>query len=128
MKMKIKNRPHRYDINGLRFRHGHRYSKYKKWLSMMVLLCTKQYLSNIWSSIHKTLRLSWKKALLIKKRVFWRISANGGFWRADRSEISPFSKSLWSAGIHLFKVNYRYTRTMCEICSKLATKTPERRH
>ena len=31
-------------------------------------------------------------------------------------------------GIYLFKVNDGYTRTMCEICSKLTIKTPERRH
>ena len=27
-----------------------------------------------------------------------------------------------------FGVNYRNTRTRCEICSKLTIKTPERRH
>ena len=32
------------------------------------------------------------------------------------------------AGIYLFKVNNRNTRTRCEICSKLTIKTPERRH
>ena len=31
------------------------------------------------------------------------------------------------AGIYLFKVNNRNTRTRCEICSKLTIKTPERR-
>ena len=31
-------------------------------------------------------------------------------------------------GIFLLKVNNRNTRTRCEICSKLTTKTPERRH
>ena len=30
-------------------------------------------------------------------------------------------------GIYLFKVNNRNTRTMCEICSWLTIKTPERR-
>ena len=30
--------------------------------------------------------------------------------------------------IYLFKVNNRNTRTMCEICSKLTIKIPERRH
>ena len=32
------------------------------------------------------------------------------------------------AGIYLFKVNNKNTRTRCEICSKLTIKTPERRH
>ena len=30
--------------------------------------------------------------------------------------------------IYLFKVNNKNTRTMCEICSKLKIKTPERLH
>ena len=47
MKMKIKNGSHRYDINRPRSRHEHKYSKYKKCLNIMMLLCIKQYLSNI---------------------------------------------------------------------------------
>ena len=47
MKMKMKNRSHRCDIYRLWSRHGHRYSKYKKSLSMTMLLCIKQNLSNI---------------------------------------------------------------------------------
>ena len=31
------------------------------------------------------------------------------------------------AGNHMFKVNYRNTRTRCEICSELTIKTSERR-
>ena len=34
----------------------------------------------------------------------------------------------YPAGIYLFKVNNRNTRTRCEICSKLTINTPERRH
>ena len=34
---------------------------------------------------------------------------------------------LLPAGIYLFKVNNRNTRTRCEICSKLTIKTTERR-
>ena len=32
------------------------------------------------------------------------------------------------AGNYMFKVNNRNARTRCEICAKLTTKTPERRH
>ena len=35
--------------------------------------------------------------------------------------------STYPAGIYLFKVNNRNTRTKCEICSKLTINTPERR-
>ena len=47
MKMKMKKRSHRYDINRLKYRHGHKYGKYNRCLRMMMLLCIKQYLSNI---------------------------------------------------------------------------------
>ena len=47
MKMKIKNRSHRDDTNRPRFRHGQKYSEYKNGLTMMMLICIKQHLSNI---------------------------------------------------------------------------------
>ena len=37
MKVKMKNISHRYDINTARSRHGNKCSKYKKYLSMMLL-------------------------------------------------------------------------------------------
>ena len=50
MKMKIKSRSHRNDINRPRARHKH--SKYERSLSMMMLICIKQHLSNIWDLIY----------------------------------------------------------------------------
>ena len=43
---------------------------------------------------------------------------------SDTCEYGPLN----AAGIYLFKVNNRNTRTSCEICSKLKIKTPERSH
>ena len=43
----MKNRSHRYDMNKPRSRHGHKYSKNKKCLTVMMLICIKQHLSNI---------------------------------------------------------------------------------
>ena len=43
MKMEMKNRSHRYDINSPK----PRYSKNKNCLNMMLLKCIKQHLSNI---------------------------------------------------------------------------------
>ena len=43
----MKNRSHRYDINRTRLRHGYKYTKYKMCLSMMMVMCNKQHLSNI---------------------------------------------------------------------------------
>ena len=71
--MQMKNRSHRYDIDRPKSWHGHKYSKYKKRLSMVMLMCIKQHLSNIWSSIYEKVKQHWgfieKKALLIKKGV-----------------------------------------------------------
>ena len=74
--MKMKNRSHRYDIKRPTCRHGHKYSKYKKCLSMMILICVNQHLGNSWSSMQEKeekfkKHWSWveKKVLLIKKRA-----------------------------------------------------------
>ena len=47
MKIKMKNRSRRHDINRPTFRHGHKYNKYKKWFSMKMFICIKQHPSNI---------------------------------------------------------------------------------
>ena len=66
MKIEMKNRSHRCNIKKYKFRHEHIYSKYKKCLSMMKILCIKQHLSSIWTSIHKKVKQhrGW-----VKKRV-----------------------------------------------------------
>ena len=56
MKMKMKKRSHRYDLNRPRFNLGHRYSKCKKWHSMMMFICINQNLSNTGSLIHKIVK------------------------------------------------------------------------
>ena len=53
MKVKMKNRSHRYNTNWAKPRHGNKYSKYKKCFKLMMLLCIKQHLSHIWNSIHE---------------------------------------------------------------------------
>ena len=47
MRLKIKNRSCRYNINRPRSRHGHKYTKYKMCLDIMMVICIKQHLSNI---------------------------------------------------------------------------------
>ena len=59
MKIKMKNRSHRYDINRPRSRHGHKYGTYKKYLTMMMFICIKQHVSNIWSSAHEKVKQQW---------------------------------------------------------------------
>ena len=46
IKTNMKNRSHRYDRNRPRSRHGHKYSKHKKYF-MMILTDIKQNLSDI---------------------------------------------------------------------------------
>ena len=53
-------------IDRPRPRHGHKYIKYKKCLNMTMLLCIKQNLSNIWSSIHQKVKQNW--GWVVKKR------------------------------------------------------------
>ena len=47
MRLKMKHRSHKYDINRTRPRHGHKYTKYKMCLSIMLVICIKQHLGNI---------------------------------------------------------------------------------
>ena len=47
MKMKMKNRLHRYSINRPRSRRGHKYIKYKECLTVVMLIYIKQHLSMI---------------------------------------------------------------------------------
>ena len=56
IEMKMKRRSHRYDIIGPRSRDGQKYSKYKTCLSIMMVICIKQHLSNISSSINEKIK------------------------------------------------------------------------
>ena len=72
MRLKTKNWSQRYDINWPRPRHGPKYTKYKMCLSIMMVMCTKQHVSNIWSSIHDKISLveaKLKKSIAYKKSV-----------------------------------------------------------
>ena len=63
MRLKMKNR---YDINRLRTIHRPKYTIYKTCLSVMIVVCIKQQLSNIRSSIHE--KVKQYKGLVEKKR------------------------------------------------------------
>ena len=94
MKMKMESRSHRYDINRPGSSHGHKYSKYKRCLTVMMHICIKQHLSNIWSSIHEKIKQYWgwveKKALLIKKRVSLFKSCSYEIQNSNPFETSRF--------------------------------------
>ena len=70
MKTKMKIDSHKYSINRPSCRHGHKYSKYMKsvyHISMMMLICIKQHLSNIWSSVYENVKQHW--GWVEKKRI-----------------------------------------------------------
>ena len=52
----MKNGSRRYDINRPRLRPGYKYTKYKKWLSVMIVIRNKEHLSKICSSIHDKIK------------------------------------------------------------------------
>ena len=97
--VKMKNRSNRYDINRLKSRHGHKYGKYKECLTMMMLICIKHYLSNIWSSIDEKVKQHWgwveksvahKKILYLTESwiplcIYWEV--NVLFYRERRKKI-----------------------------------------
>ena len=43
MRLKIKNGSHRYHLNRTRPTHGHKYTKYKWWLSIMMVICIEAF-------------------------------------------------------------------------------------
>ena len=57
--MKMKYTSYKHDINRHRPRHEHKYRKYKKCISMMMLICIKQHLSNILSSVYENVKHHW---------------------------------------------------------------------
>ena len=59
MKIKMKKRSHRYDINRLTPRHWEKYTKYKMCLGIMMPARIKQHLCIIWSSIHVKVKQHW---------------------------------------------------------------------
>ena len=65
----MKNRWNRRDINSPKSRHRHTYTIYKMYLNMMMVICVKEHLSILWSTIHEKLsnsKAELNKVLLIK--------------------------------------------------------------
>ena len=64
MRLKMKNGSHRYDMNRTKPRHGHKYTKHKIDLSMMIGMCSKQHLK-----LNSLKKLSNTKTELKKKLI-----------------------------------------------------------
>ena len=80
IRLKMKNRSHRYDINRPRPRHGQRYTKYKMYLSIMMVICIKQHQATFEAQFMKRLsntEAELKKSVAYnKKRVFQKAKAH----------------------------------------------------
>ena len=59
-------------------------------------------------------------------RIFTKFQQNLLNYKKNPQAVRRFKKGIYyPANIYLFKVNNRNTRTRCEICPNLITKTPE---
>ena len=70
MRLKMKNRSSRYDINRPRHWHGHKYTKYKIILDIMIVTSIKQHPSYIWS-LRWLARLIWNLFLRTNVFIIW---------------------------------------------------------
>ena len=59
MRLKMKSRLQIYDMNRPRLRCGHKHTKSKLCLGIIMVTYIKQHLSNIWSSIHEKVKQHW---------------------------------------------------------------------
>ena len=65
------NRSYRCNINNTRPRHGYEYTKYKMCLSMVMVMCKKQHLSDIRSLIYEKINNTEAE---LKERVAYKIT------------------------------------------------------
>ena len=57
----MRNRSSRYDINRPRRWRGHKYTEYKIYLDIMMVISIRQYLSYIWSLINEKVKQHWPR-------------------------------------------------------------------
>ena len=84
----------------------------------------------VWD-LFSTLNITHKRVNLMD---FLRVKSQSDFWNLIPWERFQGTRKMicgsrcFSANIYLLKVDNRNTRKMCDICSKLTIKTPERGH
>ena len=96
MRLRIKNKSHRYDINRLRPKHGHKSAKYKMCLIIMMVRGIKQHLSKIWSSNQKkwsNTEAELEKAVAYKKSVYFFLDFREG--QSDENDGCDFEILLY---------------------------------
>ena len=114
MRLKMKNRSSRYNINRPRRWHGHRYPKYKICLDIMMVISIRQHLSYIWSLIHEKVKQYWPR----RHRASWTSSERlmyvqftscvyGGGWfkKTCTSSLAKFSVFPFLITMLFFEIN-----------------------
>ena len=64
--------------------------------------------------------------VIIQRKVLHLLCPNVSIVDVEVCRLCKQTSTKVASGNYLFNVNYRYTRTRCEICSELTLKTPER--
>ena len=121
MRLKTKNRSHRYGMDRPKTRHGYKYTKYKICLSIMMVACIKQHLSKIWSSIHEKVQQHWgwiEKSINYKKNEACVLLTRQGFNLVARSiypnrknsdlRLRNYSRKVVRAVISLFNSKFKH--------------------
>ena len=95
---------HRYDINRPRPRDRHKYTEYIMYLSMMMIICIKEHLSIIWSSIHENLEWDWvkKKCCLYKKTCIYTDDEQLFVYFYSTKPLERYKWGLWVIKIYCF--------------------------
>ena len=93
--LKMKNRSSRYDINRPRRWHGHKYTKYKICLDIMMVISIRQHLCYIWSLIHEKVKQHWPR----RYRTSWMPS--------ERLMFVQFTSCIYGGGWFKKSVGYK---------------------
>ena len=96
MRLKMKNKSSRYDINRPRCWHGQKYTKYKICLDIMMVISIRQHLSYIWNLIHEKVKQHW----LCRHRTSWISS--------ERLMYVQFTSCVYGGG--WFKISVAYKK------------------
>ena len=115
MRLKMKNRSHRYDMNRSWPKRSPKYTKNKMYL-IIIVIGIKQHLSNIWSSVHEKVKQHWdwvKKSVAYKKSKYQNLVFNGRvfinefcYWQDWREEL--FSLAFAIMECELFLMSYLF--------------------
>ena len=107
--------------------------KFLQWLIIVlnveVAICALNIIANNLTVFFYFLNFSWNIVSYFQVIVF-KFLYHHHTIKIIKSTCNIISSNVWwslPAGIYLFKVSNRNTRTRCELCSKLTIKTPKRR-